>query len=85
MGLHGATIREWRRWVIRGDSRYDDEGWHYGVMFRDGSVACSWNGSTQRQRAQEYLDRLIGEDARYSHELCLVRHQAGQPWEAVRV
>lgn len=30
----------------------------YGVKFRDGSVRAPWNGSTQRERAEEELQRL---------------------------
>lgn len=31
------------------------DGYRYGVMFTDNSVADWWNGSTQRQRAEEFL------------------------------
>lgn len=35
-----------------------DEGERWGVMFKDGSVAHPWNGSTQRRRAEGYLKDL---------------------------
>mgnify|MGYP001792634224 CR=1 FL=1 len=36
-------------------SRAPMEGWQYGVMFMDGSVARRWNGNTQERLAREYV------------------------------
>lgn len=52
------------------------DGYQYGAMFEDGSVARRWNGRTQRRKVEEYI-----------HEQCphclLVRRRPGGEWEEV--
>lgn len=89
MGLHGATWRAVQRKMIPGDSRFDDEGWHYGVMYHDGSVSDRWNGRTQRQRAEESIRESYAwcnarrPDGDYIDRFTLVRQRPGQPWQLV--
>lgn len=65
------------------------DGYRYGVMFHDGSVADWWNGRTQRERAEEHARRWL-EQARESAKgrafidtYTVVRHRPGQPWTSV--
>jgi hypothetical protein len=57
------------------------DGYQYGVMFSDGSVAMRWTGSTQRARAQEYADKAA--EAYPDYEIGLVRRKPGKNWELV--
>jgi hypothetical protein len=41
------------------NNRYAPDGYRYGVMFDDGSVAHRWNGATQRERAESYLAQML--------------------------
>jgi hypothetical protein len=81
--------------AIAGDSRYGADGWHYGVRFHDGSVLHPWNGATQRDRAQAFIEeayRRLEEHAAergraadwYIDRFELVRQRPGRPWEFVR-
>lgn len=36
---------------------YAPDGYRYGAMFTDGSVAHWWNGRTQRARVEEFIER----------------------------
>jgi hypothetical protein len=73
--------------VSRADARFDDEGYQYGVRFSDGGVASHWNGSTQRQRAEEYLARIFeryADNPRFDpSRYAVVRHRQGEPWSPV--
>ncbi len=64
---------------MRGDQAnlYDDEGWRYGIRFSDGSVSNTWNGSTQRQRATEFLAYCRERWPRDAPKLSLVRKRHG--------
>lgn len=65
--------------MIPGDTRYDSEGWHYGVMFTDRSVFHPWNGETQRRRAEQQIEWWLHRGM----ILELVRQRGGKPWEPV--
>lgn len=58
------------------------DGYRYGVMFSDGSVADYWNGVTQRDRASEYLERTTRMYA--GDRITLARWQPPRgPWTRV--
>ena len=62
------------------------DGYRYGVMFNDGSVAERWTGRTQRERAEDYARRVVAAQmdwcGRHDH-ITLARHLPGEPWERV--
>lgn len=62
------------------------DGYRYGVMFDDGSIADLWNGRTQRERAEQYLADTVtfltdslGRPPR--DRITLARMKLGEPWE----
>lgn len=62
------------------------DGYRYGVMFDDGAVADLWNGSTQRERAEEYLAKTLAFVSNALHRpsrdrITLARMRSGEPWE----
>lgn len=69
------------------------DGYRYGVMFSDGSVAQRWCGDTQRQRAEAYRDEVLADQrawlAKFSRSrrepdhITLARWRPGEPWERV--
>jgi hypothetical protein len=71
------------------DQRFDREGWRYGVRFHDGSVKSSWNGPTQRQRAEAFAAecrawvRERRSDGNFIDSYTVVRHREGQDWEVL--
>jgi hypothetical protein len=64
------------------------DGYRYGVMFDDGSVADLWNGESQRERAEQYLESTAGWLATTlgrpsTDRITLARMALGEPWERV--
>lgn len=62
------------------------DGYRYGVMFGDGSVAERWNGRTQRDRAAAYAEGVVAEHLEQwgrADRVTLARRRPGQPWERV--
>lgn len=59
-----------------GDTRFAEDGWHYGVRMMDGGIYHVWNGPTQRLHAEV----MVSES---KDPLRLVRHRDGQEWEEV--
>ena len=63
------------------------DGYRYGVMFTDGSVAEYWNGRTQRERAEEYAAKVVADQTAWSggrHDhITLARQRPGEPWTRV--
>lgn len=69
---------------------YAPDGYRYGVMFSDGSVAAYWNGRTQRERAEEYRDTVLADQRerlagteRKPDNVTLARRALGQSWTRV--
>lgn len=74
---------------------FAEDGYRYGVMFNDGSVAEYWNGKTQRYHAEAYLAKVLEEhrlwrehhpspDPNYMPDhITLARARLGQPWERI--
>lgn len=63
-------------------ARETPDGYLYGVRFGDGSVLHSWNGRTQRDRAEEKAAKLREHFTRDTFEV--VRRRApGDEWEAL--
>lgn len=64
------------------------DGYRYGVMFEDGSIADLWNGTTQRERAEQYavdtLEFLTTALRRPPRDrITLARMKLGEPWERI--
>ena len=68
------------------------DGYQYGVRFQDGGVAARWNGRTQRQRAQAYIEQVQAQQRQWLAErgsdrkpdwLVLVRRRPGGEWRPV--
>lgn len=59
------------------------DGYRYGVMFGDGSVAHYWNGRTQRERAEEFLVDVSTRWPRDATRYALVRCRPGEPWTRI--
>lgn len=64
------------------------DGYRYGVMYADGSVAARWSGRTQRARAQENLEQVIADLTAWLGRpprdlITLARCQPGEPWERI--
>lgn len=55
----------------------------YGVRFHDGSVRKSWNGRTQRKRAEECLERLRSEYPRDDFALVYRTDRFYNNWQVV--
>ena len=64
-----------------GDTRFDDEGYNYGVRFTDGSVLHTWNGPTQRALVEMWAD-LWTEG--YAERIEAVRRTREGDWETYR-
>lgn len=75
---------------------FAEDGYRYGVMFGDGSVAEYWNGKTQRYHAEAYLAKVLEEHRRWREAgaaegmpqhspdvITLARARLGQPWERI--
>lgn len=60
---------------------YAPDGWRYGVMFGDGSVASYWNGRTQREHASEFAEDTARTYA--PDRITLARRRPPGPWERV--
>ena len=54
------------------------DGYRYGVMFNDGSVAARWNGKTQRRRAAEYAKNCAADF--HPDNITLARWKPGDEW-----
>jgi hypothetical protein len=60
---------------------YAPDGYRYGVMFSDGSVAERWSGRTQREQAQHKANQSA---AIFPHSnITLARRLPGEPWTRV--
>lgn len=72
----------------RAQNFYGPDGYRYGVMFNDGSVADYWNGRTQRERAETYRDEVLDEQRKWlagtgrnPDNITLARQAPGRTWE----
>lgn len=77
------------RHLSHADSRFDADGYQYGVRFHDGSVKSTWNGRTQRQRAEEFITESyawvwsVRPAGNFIDRFVLVRRRPEEPWEVV--
>lgn len=78
--------------MTHADNQLAPDGYRYGVMFNDGSVAERWNGRTQRERAQEYAAAVVARQIAYIAErqldwqhdnITLARRLPNGRWERV--
>ena len=62
------------------------DGYRYGVMFQDGSVADRWNGRTQRERCAAYAREVVADQearvGRHDH-ITVARRRPHETWERV--